>query len=435
MPFGNKRHHAWRQVLLVRNLGHPPSCALHDRKPLLDLVHPGTMHRRNMQHKAPVCGQPGLDLLALVHPYIVKPHVNGRDRRGHLALHMFPQDDAFHRPLARRCGGVDSTRARSQPGQPVQRSRAGLRVFHPHGSAGLGCPGWRFAGPWVQTGVLVDAQAHFPRPQRTGIPGGNRPDLSRECRLTGDRRGQPQMVAPWLQLRMGQNPLDRVGRDRLHHAGADQLPGQCRAIPWRQGPPDRVRALTGQLHAIQGDFRGQKPAGGPVVLGRLDRQCQRRASAAPTCGHAVRATRPVWRWRPTSAPRLTTGWPVPVSPGLQACSGAGALPTRWCGPAPRSRYVALMCVPAWRPPGWCRAGVMTKQPPSVPCFTPVPWGLVLRLCQEISRTQRTHHEPLKGLFEHLVEHFRARCFPTLTFHSTRNGRSGYYDLPPSTSWA
>src|SRR2546422_2726075 len=44
IPFCDKGHQPLRQVLLVRKIGDPQPLALQDREPLLDLVHPGTMH-------------------------------------------------------------------------------------------------------------------------------------------------------------------------------------------------------------------------------------------------------------------------------------------------------------------------------------------------------------------------------------------------------
>jgi len=68
IPFCDKGHQPLRQMLLVRKIGDPQPLALQDRAPLLDLVHPGTMHGREMKEKAWGLSQPGLHLFALVHP-------------------------------------------------------------------------------------------------------------------------------------------------------------------------------------------------------------------------------------------------------------------------------------------------------------------------------------------------------------------------------
>ena len=76
------------------------------------------------------------------------------------------------------------------------------------------------------------------------------------------------MMAPGFQLVVRQNPLDRLWRDGLHDAVADQLPGQLRAIPLRQGTPNHVRTLAGQLDHIQRHHWGKNrpPAGSFFVV-------------------------------------------------------------------------------------------------------------------------------------------------------------------------
>jgi len=68
IPFCNKGHQSLRQMLLVRKIGNLQPFALQNRKPLLDLVHPRTMHGWKVKHQARMFDQPGLHLLALMHP-------------------------------------------------------------------------------------------------------------------------------------------------------------------------------------------------------------------------------------------------------------------------------------------------------------------------------------------------------------------------------
>ena len=138
IPFCNKGHQPLRQMLLVRKIGNPQAFALQDREPLLDLIHPRTMDGWKVQHKARVFGQPGLYLLAFVHPYIIEHHMNRRDVRGHLLIDMLQERDEFHLPFALGRGGVDLPRARSKPGKEVQGSLARVLVFDPDGLAFLG---------------------------------------------------------------------------------------------------------------------------------------------------------------------------------------------------------------------------------------------------------------------------------------------------------
>ena len=67
IPFGNKSHQPLCQVLLVSKIRNPQPFALQNREPLLDLIHPGTIHGWKVEHKARMFAQPGLHLFAFVH--------------------------------------------------------------------------------------------------------------------------------------------------------------------------------------------------------------------------------------------------------------------------------------------------------------------------------------------------------------------------------
>jgi hypothetical protein len=121
IPFRDKGHQSLRQVLLVRKISDPQPLALQNREPLLDLVHPGTMHGREMKDKAWVFGQPGLHLFALVHPYIIKHYVNSRDAQGNLPIEMFQKDNEFHLPFAFGSGGIHRPGTGIKTGKQVQR--------------------------------------------------------------------------------------------------------------------------------------------------------------------------------------------------------------------------------------------------------------------------------------------------------------------------
>src|SRR5438128_2615795 len=177
IPFCDKGHQPLRQVLLVRKIGDPQPLALQDREPLLDLVHPGTMHGREMKEKAWMLSQPGLHLFALVHPHIIKHHVHRRDTRGNLPIDMFQKDNEFHLTFAFGRGGIDLPGACVKPGKQIQRAFADILVLDPHWPAWLCGQGRRFAGPWLHTGFFVYAQHHFPDAQGARIDGYNFMDI------------------------------------------------------------------------------------------------------------------------------------------------------------------------------------------------------------------------------------------------------------------
>jgi len=210
-----------------------------------------------VKHKARVCGQPGLHLLALVHPDIIQHDMNRRDVRGHLPIDLLQKGNAFHLAFALGRGGVDRTRARIKTGKEVQGALPSILMFDSDWLARLCGQGRSGARPGLQTGFLVYAQDPFPYSQGAGIQGDKLLELGGKRGIARDPWRQPQMMAPWFQLVMGQNPLNGLGRDRLHNPVVHQLAGQLCTIPLRQGTPNHIRTLAGQLDDIQRDRRGK----------------------------------------------------------------------------------------------------------------------------------------------------------------------------------
>ncbi len=157
IPFGDKSQQAFRKMFLVRKIGDLQPLPLQDREPLLHLIHPGAMHGGKVEHKAWMFGQPGLHLFALMHPEIIEDHMNGRDGRDNLPIHMLQERDEFHLPFPLGRRGVDLARARIKTGKKVQGTLAGVLVFDPHGLARLCGQRGSFARPGLQTGFLVHA--------------------------------------------------------------------------------------------------------------------------------------------------------------------------------------------------------------------------------------------------------------------------------------
>src|SRR5439155_11147898 len=59
IPFGHKSHQAFSKVLVVRNISNLESLPLQNGEPLFHLVHPRTMDRWKVQHKALSTGLSG----------------------------------------------------------------------------------------------------------------------------------------------------------------------------------------------------------------------------------------------------------------------------------------------------------------------------------------------------------------------------------------
>jgi hypothetical protein len=195
-------------------------------------------------------------------------HMHRRDVPGNLPIHMRHKGDTFHLPFPLGCGSVDLACPCIKTSQEMQGALADVLVFDSHWLARLCRQGRGLARPRLQTGFLVHAQDHFPSTQRTRIPGHHLLDLGSERRIPRDVGRQPQRMAPGFQLVVRQHPLDRRWRDGLHDAVADPLPGQLRALPLRQGTPNHVRTLAGQLDHLPRHHWGKNrpPAGSFVVV-------------------------------------------------------------------------------------------------------------------------------------------------------------------------
>jgi len=69
--FRDKGHQLVAEISFGGKIRNPQSFALQNTEPLLHLIHPGTMDRRMVKAKPGMRGEPGLNLLALMHPEIV----------------------------------------------------------------------------------------------------------------------------------------------------------------------------------------------------------------------------------------------------------------------------------------------------------------------------------------------------------------------------
>jgi hypothetical protein len=377
IPFRHKRQQALRSLRLIRNIGDASPLALSNGEPLLHLSHPRTMDRRNVQDHAWMLSQPRVDLFAFMPLHIVEPQMKRGHGHRHLAIPLLPKSDTLPLPCAPGGRRIDLPRARVKTSQPVQRPQAALLMLDPHRQPRLSGQGRRLTRAWLDTRLLIDAPHHVPHLPGTSVERGHRLHLGGTHLIPRHRWRPPQMMSPRLERVMGQNPLDCLGRDRLDHAIAPQLPGQCRAIPLRQRPPHRIRRLPGDLDHVQRHRRGKKRADGPDACCQTVPRCQGPHSARPTCGHAVRVTPPLGPWPHTCDRQPTAAWPVPVWPGPQVCSGVATPLSRWRGCGRPFQGGSLRCVPAYLPPSGCHAGGMTNQRPHVQFSVPYVWGVVL----------------------------------------------------------
>jgi len=181
-------------------------------------------------------------------------------------------------------------------------------------------------------------------------------------------------MAPRLQLVVRQNPLARLGRERLHDAITAQLASQCRAIPVRPGPPAHVRTLAGPCDHGQRHHRGKQPAGGRGVLCRTTRRGPTPQNAAPICGHAVHAVPHGVRWWQTSPRPPTVKWPGPVWPRPPASSVSAATLGAWHEWGHQGQCGVRRGVLACRSPRRGYASMRTNPSPQCQFFRPFSMG-------------------------------------------------------------
>jgi hypothetical protein len=310
IPFCNKSHQPLCQVLLVRKISDPQAFALQNREPLLDLIRPGAMHRWQGKHKAWMFGQPGLHLLALMHPYIIEHDMDPRNGQGNLPIHILQERNAFHLlfPLGRR--GLDLPQACTTTGKKVQSTLAGVLLLDPNGLAGCAA---RVGASRVRGCRLVFSSTYStmsPTPSR----GVYQVTIYCTCTANTASRGTLGESHRWwhqgFSLWCAKNPLDRLRLNLGDHAVMHQLSGQFGTIPLRQGPPDDIGTLTRTFHDIQGHCWGKR-VGAPGVFCPIVRQCHAWQSRGPTYGHVARVTPPAWPRRQRSSRRPIQHSPRP----------------------------------------------------------------------------------------------------------------------------
>ena len=84
MPFAHELLKLGAQVVLGFEVGNAQAFALKDAEPLFYLIHPGAMHRREVDHEAGMVSQPGADELEHLRGSLGRNrHQERSDRRDH----------------------------------------------------------------------------------------------------------------------------------------------------------------------------------------------------------------------------------------------------------------------------------------------------------------------------------------------------------------
>ena len=175
-------------------------------------------------------------------------------------IHRFENGDEFPWPLPVITVPVDLARTSVKGREEMQRPRPLVLMLHAVGQVvGPGWQGWGWSGPRLQGGFLIEGEHHLICPEGTGIEVNQLGDGGIEGGVPRVFGVPPQMMAPRLHLRRGENPPYGRGRELLNDPLGDELPRQFVAIPLREAAAQHIRPLAGQAHDVDRDLRGKNP--------------------------------------------------------------------------------------------------------------------------------------------------------------------------------
>ncbi len=86
IPFTNKLFNLGLEVLFRCEISDSQAFALEDAEPLLHVIHPGAMHRREMHHKAGMLGKPLAYVSTMMPTDIVTDEMNRLDGFSNLTV-------------------------------------------------------------------------------------------------------------------------------------------------------------------------------------------------------------------------------------------------------------------------------------------------------------------------------------------------------------
>src|SRR5436190_10228399 len=356
IPLSDKGVQPLGQMDEVGKVGDAQPLALQDAEPLFHLIHPRTVDRREVAHKARMGGQPGAHQRARVHAQVIQQQMDRRDGRGNLLVELLQKGDELDLPFAQGGRRIDVAAARVEGGEEIEGTAAFVFVFDAHGAAPPGRTGWGQPGARLQAGLLVPAQDDLPRLQWARVEVHELLHLAREGGIARLLGREPQVVPPRLELVVAQDAPHRLVRDVVDQSFRHQRARDLGTVPLAERAATVVGALTGDLDHVQRHRRGGKRAAVPGVAGRAARRSPRRRSAWPTCARAARPGRlgPPCACRAARLPGAA--WPVPAWPAPPAFSaGAASPPTSpaWRHRSPPSTGMGVRALlspsPLWWP--------------------------------------------------------------------------------------
>jgi hypothetical protein len=102
----------------------------------IDLIHPGTVHRREMKTEPGMECEPRDELFASVHAEVVAHDVDERDGRWSLALDLGQQFDEVLLALALSADSDDASAPGIESAEQLKSATSTVLMFDSHGTVG-----------------------------------------------------------------------------------------------------------------------------------------------------------------------------------------------------------------------------------------------------------------------------------------------------------
>ena len=263
VPLNDELLNLGAQVRLGSEVCNAESFSLQDAKPLLDLIHPGTVNGRKVELKPGMIFQPILHLFARMYPQVVADNVDVADARANLLFHMRKECNEFRLTLSIKTESIYPSSTGIKCGKQLQRPRAGIFVFDERRLVSRLRRLCRMgARPWLQRCLFVHAQHDFIFGQRTCVPIDYVIDPSIEFGVPWMFGRKPHVMTPRFQLAQFENSADGLGRDRIRQPIGNYLARQFCAIPLRQRTAHDVRPLASEFgYMRRHSWLGKKASG------------------------------------------------------------------------------------------------------------------------------------------------------------------------------
>ncbi len=119
MPFTKELVDLGLEMVFRGNISDTHACALEDAAPLLHLIHPGAVNRREVHHNAWMFHQPVADFLAVMCTDMIAHEMNRRHVFVNLPVQLCQKGDAFRLTFAGVAWPIDGSRTGLEGGTSI----------------------------------------------------------------------------------------------------------------------------------------------------------------------------------------------------------------------------------------------------------------------------------------------------------------------------